>query len=139
MNGLQKKRNQVLTIVEGKSMTQQHFKGACDINNILKKFQRTGKLEHVNHAQGVYGDFSDGADFQSSMEKLINAQNMFEQLDSKIRKKFNNNPAQLIDYVQNLDMKNKEAVNEAVALGIINKPIEANTAPVLNEGTEVTN
>lgn len=96
--------------------TKQSFKAECDINNIMAKFQRTGVLEFANKHQPAYGDVS-GMDFQSAMDTVIQAQQMFDELPSSVRKRFHNNPAELLDFVG--DEQNRE---EAIKLGLIEKP-----------------
>ena len=97
----------------GESMTQQQFKAECDVNNILAKYKRTGMLSHIQKHQGNFGDFSSIEDYQSSLGKLMQAQQSFESLPSELRAKFENDPAQLISFLS--DEKNNA---EAVKLGL---------------------
>ena len=96
--------------------TKQSFKDECDINTILSRFQRTGLLEFVNERHAQYGDVS-SIDFQDSLNTVIEAQAMFDDLPAAWRKRFNNDPAQLLDFVQ--DPGNRE---EAIKLGICKAP-----------------
>nr|QJB19432.1 MAG: internal scaffolding protein [Microvirus sp.]QJB19673.1 MAG: internal scaffolding protein [Microvirus sp.] len=88
------------------SLTQQQFKDECDVNNILKKYQQTGLLSHVVKTQGNFGDFSSVEDYQTSLHKVMIAQDNFELLPSELRSKFNNDPSKLIGFIN--DPKNKE-------------------------------
>ena len=97
----------------GESMTQQQFKAECDVNNILAKYKRTGMLSHIQKHQGNFGDFSSIEDYQTSLGKLMQAQQSFESLPSELRAKFENDPAQLISFLS--DEKNNA---EAVKLGL---------------------
>ena len=97
----------------GESMTQQQFKAECDVNNILAKYKRTGMLSHIQKHQGNFGDFSSIEDYQSSLGKLMQAQQSFESLPSELRAKFENDPAQLISFLS--DKKNDA---EAIKLGL---------------------
>ena len=97
----------------GESMTQQQFKAECDVNNILAKYKRTGMLTHIQKHQGNFGDFSSIEDYQTSLGKLMQAQQSFESLPSELRAKFDNDPAKLIAYLS--DEKNNA---EAVKLGL---------------------
>ncbi|AXH73540.1 MAG: internal scaffolding protein [Microviridae sp.] len=92
--------------------TKQSFKDECDINTILKKFQRTGLLEFVNDRQPQYGDVS-AIDFQESMQTVARANEIFADLPSSIRKHFENSPEQFFSFIQD---PSKHA--EAVALGL---------------------
>ena len=97
----------------GESLTQQQFKAECDVNNILAKYKRTGMLSHIQKHQGNFGDFSSIEDYQSSLGKLMQAQQSFESLPSELRAKFENDPAQLISFLS--DEKNDA---EAIKLGL---------------------
>ena len=97
----------------GESMTQQQFKAECEVNNILAKYKRTGMLSHIQKHQGNFGDFSSIEDYQSSLGKLMQAQQSFESLPSELRAKFENDPAQLISFLS--DEKNNA---EAIKLGL---------------------
>ena len=83
----------------GESMTQQQFKAECDVNDILAKYKRTGMLSHIQKHQGNFGDFSSVEDYQTSLGKLMQAQQSFESLPSELRAKFENDPAQLISFL----------------------------------------
>lgn len=85
--------------LEGESMTQQSHKDACDVNNILKRFQQTGVIEHRNRYNGVYTDFVDAPDYHTAMTAVVNAQQMFEDLPSQLRKQFGNDPAAFLHFV----------------------------------------
>lgn len=111
------KRHRVKQPVGEKSRTQQHDAKYTDINYILKRYEKDQILEHVNQHQGEYGDFSMTPDFQESMNKLNDAQNMFMTLPASVRKKFENDPGQFLAYAT--DEKNKEGMQE---LGLLPKP-----------------
>lgn len=103
----------VRTFFEGESLTNQADKKACDINNILKKAERTGVIEHLNAHAGQYGDFTTAEDYKASLDQILNAQDMFMSLPSNIRKKFDNDPAEFLAFVD--DPANQE---EMVSLGL---------------------
>ena len=111
------------------TMTQQHFKKECDINTIIDNFTRTGELPQVYGAE--FADYSDGFDYQTSMNFLIRAQEMFDDLPAKIRKEFNNNPAELLTF-----MDNPENYDRGVELGLFEKrpvveePVAKETLPI---------
>lgn len=107
----------VQTVPVGESRTQQQFKKECDVNNILAKHRRTGMVTHVNKHQGQFGDFSNLEDYQTSLHKVMTAQNSFNLLPSELRNKFGNDPAQLISYLA--DPKNDD---EAIRFGLKLKP-----------------
>jgi phage internal scaffolding protein len=84
----------------GESLTEQGHKKECDMNYILKDYQRTGLIKHAKENKGRYDDVSP-IDFQEAMLTVANARNMFEELPSNMRKRFANDPARFLDFVQN--------------------------------------
>lgn len=83
----------------GETITEQCHKNACDVNNILEKYQRTGVLEHRNQHRGEYA-FVDPITFQECMETVARAQSMYEELPAHVRQKFTG-PGEFLNYVQN--------------------------------------
>lgn len=81
----------------GESRTKQSFKAECDVNNILKNYNKTGVMPE-NFNPGEYRDV-DGIDYQESMQMVASANSMFEELPSALRKRFKNDPAQLLSFV----------------------------------------
>lgn len=79
--------------------TQQHFKQECDLNYILRKYQKTGLIDHVNKHQGDYSDLTDSVTFTEAMHVIQDAAESFETLPSSIRKQFKNNPQEFLDFV----------------------------------------
>ena len=93
--------------------TEQHHKDATTITNILKQYDKTGLITHVNQAKAEYGDFTQVNEYQESLNMVIRAQNAFDELPSDIRKKFNNDPGEFLEFATNPD--NQE---EMVTLGL---------------------
>ena len=83
------------------SMTKQSFKGECDINNIMKKWQATGVIQHTKQHNGQYGDFSDVSDYQTALEAVSLAQDSFASLPSNIRTRFHNSPGEFLEFMHN--------------------------------------
>ena len=96
----------------GASMTQQHFKDECDINNILKAYR--GKVP-ASEEPAFFMDCTVN-DLQSAYEIAEDIGSRFDSLDSEVRAKFNNNPLELLEFVHNAD--NQTA---AVELGLLPK------------------
>ncbi len=96
----------------GPGRTKQSFQEETDINTIMARFVKTGMLEFVNKHNPQYGDVSN-VDFQTSMETVAKSREMFADLPAKIRDRFNNDPAELLEFLDNPE--NKE---EAVLLGL---------------------
>ena len=102
------------------SMTQQHFKDECDINQILARYQKTGILVEPGVGSGlspVFGDFTDVVDYQTAQNAIIDVQETFAQLPSSLRARFDNDPAALLAF-----LGKEENRNEAISLGLVNPP-----------------
>ena len=100
---------------EDASLAQQHYKEECDINTILEKFNITGMLPE-NTLSPRYGDFTGIGDYHTAMNRVIAVQEEFEALPAQIRARFNNDPAQLIEFMENSDNR-----PEAEELGLVEK------------------
>lgn len=98
------------------TMAQQQFKDECDINTILERFAITGVLPE-NPLPPHYGDFSGIGDYHSALNRVIAAQDAFDALPATIRARFENDPAQLISFLE--DENNR---SEAVSLGLVVEP-----------------
>nr|QJB20719.1 MAG: internal scaffolding protein [Microvirus sp.] len=79
------------------SLTQQHFQPECDINTILSRYSQTGVL--AERQGSFYADFSSGMDFRETLDFLRSTQEDFLSLPASTRARFNNDPALLIDFV----------------------------------------
>ena len=99
------------------SITKQSDAEGCDVNYIMKRFERTGMLEHLNSAPGRYEDLGDSISYQEALNRVMAAETAFEALPARIRARFENDPAQLLDFIA--DGRNRE---EAIALGLIEQP-----------------
>lgn len=110
----------------GASMTFQHFKDECDINTIVARYPNGVTPYDDRKGSEIYGDFSDTElfDFRASQEKIIEAENRFNALPSDVRSRFGNNPAKLLDFIN--DSSNYD---EAVKLGLIHAKVSNDVAP----------
>lgn len=124
-----KERKRVTVSFEKPTRTKQSFKNDCDINVVVNHYQRHGIINHVARGSGVYGDFSTVEDYQSSLNRVMNAQEMFGALPSKIRSRFANDPAELIGFLEN-----PANLDEAVELGLVVRPRTENSSA----GTELS-
>lgn len=121
----------------GESRVQQHQKDQCDINMIIKKFRRTGKLP-LCQQQPIYGDFSNSVDYKKACEIMAVADQQFALLPAELRKRFGNSPEAFLDFCN--DPENEK---EMIKLGlkiddtpVIDNPVEEK---VNIEGDEVNN
>lgn len=102
-------------MVKEPSMTKQEFKAECDINNIVKEYQLSGQIKHINEqaAKGMYADLPDSVDFQESVNLVNAAQASFDSLPAHTRARFNNSAFEFLQFFN--DPANQE---EAIRLGL---------------------
>jgi len=95
------------------NLTHQEFKDETDINFLLERFNVTGQLTVAARAP-QYGDFSSSMDFHEAMNQVVAAKSAFADLPAKIRNRFHNDPAEMIDF-----LNQPENQAEAKALGLV--------------------
>lgn len=110
-----KGRRKIEKVFTDKTRTQQNYKEDSDVNNVMKRFNRTGVLTTgmQGNRQPMFGNFT-SMDFQSMMNTLVDAQQAFAMLPSRIRGRFKNDPYQVVRFVENPDN-----YDEAVRLGLL--------------------
>lgn len=111
------------------TMTVQSEKDNCDINVIMNRYATCGTPlpYRTDGVQPVYADVSELGDYMENYQRCKQAEEMFNSLPSALRKELDNNPANLLPFIQ--DEKNKERCYE---YGLLNKPImEAPQTPVV--------
>lgn len=107
------------------SMTKQEFRDECDINVILKGYQKGRAITHLNKYEGRFEDVADAPLFHEAQNIILKAQAMFDDLPSAVRDRFGNDPAQFLEFVH--DAKNEQ---ELVDMGLAKaRPVEAPAAP----------
>lgn len=116
------KRKVVLVTGEGK--TEQSHKKQCDMNYILRNYQKTGLITHAKKYQGQYDDVK-VQDFNDAMMLVTKAKAMYEELPSNIRSRFTG-PEQFIAFTNN-----PANAPEMVKMGILrgNDGLDRNGAP----------
>lgn len=123
-------RRRVQTIIEGPSLTKQEFVMAANINNILEKYKKRGLLDMIMKPGFSFtdqiADLSNLPDYQTAMNVIAQANEMFSKVPAKLRKRFDNDPAQFADFCTN-----PENAEELVKLGLAVKraPDPAPAAP----------
>lgn len=106
-------RPHAIDLSEG-GRTKQSFKDECNINFMLKTYQSGGKPPAVNHFPARYGDFSQSRDLHSALNQVREAETAFDALPAEVRKRFGNDPGELLDF-----MSDAENAAEAAKLGLI--------------------
>lgn len=102
--GKQIRRRVTLDCSGDEPITEQSHKDEVNINNIIRRhgidiIQKTAMLR----SQDFKFDDITGNDFQEAMQIIAKAQQEFDNMPSALRKQFNNNPAEFLDFVQNPD------------------------------------
>lgn len=123
----------VTTINNEPSLARQEFKDQTCINQIMKKYHKTGMIDHLNRSKGQYADLSSLTDYAAALQTVIDAQKSFMTLPSDVRKRFENDPEKALLFLS--DANNRE---EAVKLGLINKPVVNDEKNNLNDKNDNT-
>lgn len=106
----------------GEKPAKQEFKDDADINSIMRKFQKTGTIDHSAQYALEYG-IATPHTLHEAMNIVTRAESMFAELPSSLRKKFEHSAAKFLDFVQ--DEANYE---EARELGLQLAPEAAKAA-----------
>jgi len=124
-------------IIVEESRTKQSFIEECDLNNILRQF-KPHELKEImarNVALGVFENLPDQIDYQGALNLVMEGSKAFSALDSGLRARFENDPAQFMEFMS--DPKNQE---EAIKLGLAKdnrpptSPVPEPTQPANNIG-----
>jgi len=106
------------------TLTLQSAKDDCDLNLIVDRMTKTGEQLPMASIQD-YGDFTGAEDYHTLMNKLIDAQDAFSTLDAPVRERFNNDPGQLFQFLNNENNR-----QEAINLGLLVQPETPSAAPI---------
>ena len=105
------------------------FAQEADINFLLARYKNTGSLytaEDMIKAKRrpQFGDFTGIPDYQSSLDKMRNALDMFGELPLSVRQRFSDDPVQLLEFLQD-----RNNLDEAVNLGLVDAPAKDEPHP----------
>lgn len=103
----------------GPSMTKQSFADQVDIKKIMDKHRKTGMVTHINSRQPFYGDVSNVTSYQEALLVVQKAEELFAGMSAKVRARFGNDPAQMIEFLENPENR-----QEAIELGMVTAPPE---------------
>lgn len=96
--------------------TRQEFAQECDINVIMRRYAKSGVLPGTQRPL-KYGDFSEVPDFMTAMNVINEAAAAFAALPALVRRRFDNDPGEFIQFVQN-----PENLEECRRLGLAEVP-----------------
>lgn len=105
------------------SRAQQQFKDECDINSILRRFEKTRTLPIVDTPPS-FGDFSNVPSFTEALNLLNDARESFMDLSAVQRAHFDNDPAKFLDFCSN-----PANADKLVELGFMVRPAPTPEAP----------
>lgn len=105
-------RVRVITYTGDECKVDQAQTSLTDVHVLLEPAIRQGLLRHSTKYEGEYDDIP-FKDYNEALNIQAHANTMFEELPSKIRNRFENNPAKFLEFTQ--DPKN---VPEMQALGM---------------------
>lgn len=111
------------------------FQKEADINLIMDRFKKSGVFP-TNGKTPMYMDTTQIPNLQTAMQVMIEAEKAFLALPAKIRKEFDNNPMQFVEYasdVKNLDklrewgLAKPEEKEKVTKVEVINQPKDTAT------------
>lgn len=103
----------------------------CDVNRIIDRFHKTGVLPGVDR-EGVYGDFSDPVDYHAAMNTVLAAEQQFNGLDAKIRRRFENDPAKFLAFAND-----PRSAEEMVEMGLATRLLDKDGNVVIKAGKAI--
>jgi len=134
------KSKHAISFKKSRKIVKPSFKEDADVNNIMRRYTKTGQLPALMKQNPHYGDFSNVKDYQESMDIVIHAQQQFAALPAETRSFFNHDPSRMLSFVS--DPKNKTKMIE-MGLAIEKASVTEEKTKTLNnvkpaEKTEVT-
>jgi hypothetical protein len=82
-------------------LTDQSYKKVCDINNIMKVYERTKVMPHVTEKVARYIDNTGIPTIEEAHVIIKEAKEMFYELPAHVRKLMDHNPENMISVLQN--------------------------------------
>lgn len=101
------------------SKTRQEFKDQTNVNEIMKRYKKVGiDYNGLPDPKGSFADLTTLPSYEEACNTVAQANNAFDELPAHLRKRFNNNPVDLMDF-----LADSENEHEAIKLGLIPKPV----------------
>lgn len=122
MLGVEPKGRPVLLCGPGR--VKQEFAQRSDIKDIVARYKRTGMLDYVAKSVPMFADVVGIGDFRSVVSRVVHAREAFERLPATVRNRFSNDPASLIEFLE--DDSNRP---EAIRLGLVKAPVVPAVVP----------
>lgn len=84
------------------TLTQQHDEHDANINNIVNTYMKTGEIQ-IHNKPPLTTDFEMITSVQDAMQLLVDARMAFMEQPANVRTRFNNDPAQFVEFCSNED------------------------------------
>lgn len=110
--------------------TVQSEKDRVEVNNIIRRYNKTGLVDHVAKGKAMYGDFTEVNEYRENLDMVKKAQDSFAGLPSEIRKKFDNDPGKFFEFATNPE--NADALVE-MGLAHVEKPPAPQKVQIVNQ------
>lgn len=83
---------------EGESEVKESFKDQCDINKIMKRYERTGEITHLARTQPIFADVLNAvSDYKTAHDLILEAQSAFLELPSEVREAYGHDPGTFLE------------------------------------------
>lgn len=107
------------------SLAKQSFRDECNINLIMRKYEKDGLIKHLNNHEGRYEDYIPHDGYHNALNQILEAETMFNKIPSKIRAVFQNDAEKFLEFVQN-----PENTDEMVEMGLARRPYKEDAGGV---------
>lgn len=111
------------------SLTQQQFKEAVDVNNIVANLKK-GIMPLQPKVSPTYGDVSN-VDYLTMLNTVADVDNIFSRLPAKLRAQFHNSPLQMVRWLNNPENREK-----AIKMGLLKAAPEEPDYKAIMEGKD---
>jgi phage internal scaffolding protein len=98
------------------SLTQQSQKSEACIHKMMDRYKLTGTLPQRSNFKYTGDALPPADDYHTAMNIITSTQFEFDSLPSNIRQKFGNDPAKMLQF-----LNEKSNYEEALALGLVNQ------------------
>lgn len=108
-------RLRVMTDASKGGRTKQEFAEECDLNVLMKRYEKTGVPPSFKAVPPRYVDAADMPDFQTCLQVVADAERQFMALPARVRSEFENDPAKFVEFASdpaNLDQMRKWGLAE---------------------------
>lgn len=115
----------------GPLMTKQAMRDETDANKIMEKWIQQGHFPRGPAGTPMYGDFSSGLSYQESLDRVMQAQEEFQALPSRVRTACQNDPAQFLEMcsdpakleqLRELGLAEEDVPERVVKVEVMNPP-----------------